>query len=142
MKTRFFLIVFCFNISEKTRYFNIGFVSLRYKNINQYYTNLIEKYTKNHIFFQKIFGILEFVFFFLSRTRPNAFWSGPVLFGPMNSGATLYCSRRTMERLGNEEEEKEDEEKKRKGRRANLRLLAVLPVVVETIRRWFQVAVK
>jgi len=60
----------------------------------------------------------------------------------MNSGATLYCSRRTMERLGNEEEEKEDEEKKGKGRRANLRLLAVLPVVVETIRRWFQAAVK
>jgi hypothetical protein len=50
-----------------------------------------------------------------------------------------------MERLGNEEEEKEekeDEEKKGKGRRANLRLLAVLPVVVETIRRWFQATVK
>ena len=29
----------------KTWYFNTGFVSLRYKNTNQYFTKLIEKYT-------------------------------------------------------------------------------------------------
>jgi len=55
-ENKIFFNFFCFNISEKTKYFNVRFVSLRYKNINQYYTKLIEKYAKNHIFFQKIFG--------------------------------------------------------------------------------------
>ena len=32
-----FIIFFC-NVLTKTMYFNIGFVSLRYKNTNQYYT--------------------------------------------------------------------------------------------------------
>jgi hypothetical protein len=34
-----------FNVLMKTWYFNTRFVSLRYKNTNQYFTKLIEKYT-------------------------------------------------------------------------------------------------
>jgi hypothetical protein len=44
MKTIFFFKK-KFNISEKTEYFNTGFVFLQYKNTNHYDTKLIEKYT-------------------------------------------------------------------------------------------------
>jgi len=42
----------------KTWYFNTGFVSLRYKNTNQYFTKLIEKYTgKSQNFLRKFLKI-------------------------------------------------------------------------------------
>ena len=44
-ENKIFFLIFFFNISEKTGYFNTRFLSLRYKNKNQYYAKLIEKYT-------------------------------------------------------------------------------------------------
>ena len=46
MKTKhlFYIYNFC-NILEKTGYFNTKFISLQYKNTNQYESKLVEKYT-------------------------------------------------------------------------------------------------
>jgi len=54
---------------------------------------------------------LEFFFFGMGWTQPNAFWSGSVLSSLVNSGAALHYSCRTVEQPGNEEEEEERERK-------------------------------
>jgi len=68
-KKIFFLVfsIYCFNISEKTRYFITRFVSLQYKNANQYKAKLIEKYTRKTLTFLKDFFkfFLEFFCCFL-----------------------------------------------------------------------------
>jgi len=65
-----FLLDFFCNILEKTRYFNIRFVSLHYKNTNQYQLKLVEILRENHKFFKgffwNCFGIFCcFLFLFL-----------------------------------------------------------------------------
>ena len=54
---------------------------------------------------------MEFFFFGMGWTQPNAFWSGSVLSSLVNSGAALHYSCRTVEQPGNEEEEEERERK-------------------------------
>ena len=61
-----FFLYNCFcNILKKTRYFNTGFVSLQYQNTNWYQSKSVEKYARNHNFF-------EFLGFFLLDINQNS----------------------------------------------------------------------
>jgi len=44
-----------FNVLMKTRYFNTRFVSLQYKNTNQYCSKCSQKFSENHTFFEEFF---------------------------------------------------------------------------------------
>jgi hypothetical protein len=44
-----------FYVLTKNKYFNIGFVSLQYKNTNQYWSKWSKKFAENHKFFEIIF---------------------------------------------------------------------------------------
>jgi len=47
----------------KTRYFNTGFVSLQYKNTNQYYAKLIQKNIwENHKFLKRFLKFFDLIF--------------------------------------------------------------------------------
>jgi hypothetical protein len=78
MKTTLFFFCF-FNILKKTECFNIRFVSLRYKNTNQYCAKLIEKYTGKKIL-KRFFGFFKKIGLGLAQPL----WSGPTLSGPEN----------------------------------------------------------
>ena len=74
------LFYYYLNVLTKTGYFNTGFVSLQYKNKNQYWSKWSKKFAENHRFFEKNF--FEFFFiFWLGPTRPmwldwtHATWS-------------------------------------------------------------------
>jgi len=64
-KTFYFYIFFM-----KTRYFNTGFVSLQYKNTNQYWSKCSKIYEKITNFFLNFFLNLLFIYLFI-------FWLGP-----------------------------------------------------------------
>ena len=64
MKTKTFVLLF-FNVLTKTMYFNTGFVSLQYKNTNQYWSKCSKKFMENHRFFWNNFWI-----FFLAGPKP------------------------------------------------------------------------
>jgi hypothetical protein len=70
MKTKHF-----FYILIKTRYFNTGFVSLQYKNTNQYWSKCSKIFAKNDRFFEIIF---EEIFLFSGWAQPGPCgWAGP-----------------------------------------------------------------
>jgi len=79
-KTFYFIFyLFFYFVLTKTRYFNTGFVSLQYKNTNQYCAKLIKKiYGKITNFFEKIFEIFLFNFFdfFLGLGLARPIWLG------------------------------------------------------------------
>jgi len=64
MKTKHFFLFYIFDVSIKTGYFNTGFVSLRYKNTNQYQTILIKICRKINKFFKGFFRIFFILFFY------------------------------------------------------------------------------
>jgi hypothetical protein len=74
-KTKYFF--FCY-VLTKTRYFNTGFVSLQYKNTNQYWSKCSEIFAENHSFFLNNFWRKFFFFFFfgLGWTQPPM-WLDP-----------------------------------------------------------------
>ena len=77
----------------KTRYFNIGFISLQYKNTNQYWSKYNKKYTgKSQIFWK------QFFIFWAGPDPAHPFWAGPALPSPVNKNKqwrTLHCSHAT-----------------------------------------------
>jgi len=75
MKTKHFIFIFLYIFFMKTRYFNTGFVSLQYKNTNQYWSKcskIYEKITKKNlkIFFEFIIILFIFLFFGLGPAWP------------------------------------------------------------------------
>ena len=61
---------FIFYVLMKTGYFNIGFVSLQYKNTNWYWSKYSNKITENHIFLKGFFFSISWNFW-LDRTWPK-----------------------------------------------------------------------
>jgi len=82
MKTKYF-----FNILTKTRYFNTGFVSLQYKNTNQYWSKCSKIFLENHRFFwNNCFWNFKICFFLTGPNPARLFWARSALPDPVNSG--------------------------------------------------------
>jgi hypothetical protein len=65
---------YSFIFLTETRYFNTGFVSLQYKNTNQYWSKCNKIFAENHKFFKKIF----FLKIFFDWAQLNLCgWTGP-----------------------------------------------------------------
>jgi hypothetical protein len=62
------LFYYYLNVLTKTGYFNTGFISLQYKNKNQYWSKWSKKFAENHRFFEKNF--FEFFFYFRAGSNP------------------------------------------------------------------------
>jgi hypothetical protein len=66
-----------FYVLTKTGYFNTGFVSLQYKNKNQYWSKCSKIFAENHRFFEINFEDF-FSLFFLGWAQPGPCgWAGP-----------------------------------------------------------------
>jgi len=68
-KTFYFFIFYFFYVLTKTGYFNTGFVSLQYKNTNQYWSKCSKIFAENHKFLKK--KIEEFFYYFFSKLGPT-----------------------------------------------------------------------
>ena len=79
----FYFYFYFFNVLTKTEYFNTGFVSLQYKNTNQYCTKLIIYIYicgKNHKFFWNNFfeeTFLFSIFFWAGSNSARMGWARP-----------------------------------------------------------------
>jgi len=119
----------------KTRYFNTGFVSLQYKNTNQYWSKYSKKYTgKSKIFWKYFFDF----FCWAGPGPPISGGAGLALPDPVNKNKqwrTLNCSHATwtVEQPG-------------RGRRKKREVVAYLAVIrscgswscrLYTVGRWF-----
>jgi hypothetical protein len=73
----------------KNQVFNTGFVSLQYKNTNQYWSKCSKIFAENHRFLKRIFWF--FLFFGLGPTRPMWLgWTQPTCVAGLDSASPAW----------------------------------------------------